>query len=112
MLISQPNKWFHRIKIGSLLLVWLIFTILLMSNSDKVLQYRQMSVPVNATKSKFKLSKFLLLPVGSDDVCNGYWRENYLNVNFRLLSNINIFDKELIQVYLTTRPTHKQSNLG
>lgn len=48
---KEPNKWYHRIKIGALLAVWIFFTILLMSNSEKVLQYRQMSVPVNATRS-------------------------------------------------------------
>ncbi|KAG4073033.1 hypothetical protein HA402_009452 [Bradysia odoriphaga] len=48
---KEPNKWYHRIKIGALLAVWLTFTILLMSNGEKVLQYRQMSVPVNGTKN-------------------------------------------------------------
>lgn len=59
----QPNKWYHRIKIGALLVVWLIFTILLMSNGEKVLQYRQISVPVNTTRSKCFVPVFIAFRV-------------------------------------------------
>lgn len=47
----QPSKWFTRGKTIFLLVVWLSFTLILMNKGDKVLQYRQMAVSANETKS-------------------------------------------------------------
>lgn len=45
--------WFHRIKIGSLVLVWIFFTYLLMTYGDKELEHRQIAISPNENRSKF-----------------------------------------------------------
>lgn len=41
---KKPNKWFSWIKITLLLIVWVMFTAILMSTSEKTLQHRQIAV--------------------------------------------------------------------
>lgn len=49
----QPHKIFNNIKIALLVLVWILFTGILMQKEEKVLSYKQLSIPVNITKSEF-----------------------------------------------------------
>lgn len=88
---KEPNKWYHRIKIGALLAVWILFTILLMSNGEKVLQHRQMSVPANGTRS-YILPETPLSPrigvylKGAFHVEHGRKANNSLHVYVQLLT--------------------------
>lgn len=39
-------------KLGILLIVWILFTGILMSKNEKVLTFRQLSIPIEQIKSK------------------------------------------------------------
>ncbi|XP_055682905.1 P protein isoform X2 [Lutzomyia longipalpis] len=47
----KQNKWVKNIKIGILLMVWILFTGILMSTTEKVLEFRQLAVPEGQLKS-------------------------------------------------------------
>lgn len=51
----QHSPWFTNTKIGILLIVWLAFTLVLMTKSEKVLDYRQLAIPVNHSRSIYIL---------------------------------------------------------
>lgn len=57
----KQNKWVKNIKIGILLVVWMIFTGILMSSTEKELEFRQMAVPEGQIKT-YTLQE---APVGS-----------------------------------------------
>lgn len=40
----QPSKWFKYTKIGILLIIWVIFTLILMSTSEKEIHHRQIAI--------------------------------------------------------------------
>lgn len=47
---QQHSAWFTNTKITLLVIVWLVFTVILMNKSEKVLTFRQMAVSVNETR--------------------------------------------------------------
>lgn len=47
---KKQNKYVKSVKITILLVAWLLFTAFLMTNEEKVLEYRQLAVPENTTK--------------------------------------------------------------
>lgn len=48
----QQNKYVSWVKMTVLLIVWVMFTLFLMSKNEKVLHYRQLAIPKNNIKSK------------------------------------------------------------
>lgn len=54
----QHSAWFTNTKITLLVLVWLLFTGILMNKSEKVLEFRQMAVEPNVTRSEWNINRF------------------------------------------------------
>lgn len=48
-------SWFHRIKIGCIVAVWIFFTYVLMTYGDKEVDPRQISVSPNENRSKLSV---------------------------------------------------------
>lgn len=49
----KHSTWYNHLKLAILLVVWAVFTGIMMSKSEKIHQYRQMAVPVDNFKSNF-----------------------------------------------------------
>lgn len=55
----QPKRVFNVIKVTLLILIWMLFTVILMLKDEKELSYQPLSVPVGKfkRKSQFRNSK-------------------------------------------------------
>lgn len=63
--ILQAKPWITTVRIGILLVVWIVFTVILLLKNEKEEIIRQISIPVNSSKGiiflLFFLTSFILI---------------------------------------------------